>query len=214
MINAQKLLLCSASLLLALGIGLSQPSQALAHGALSMEGDTCVMQVGAYKVHFSGYAPQTRPSQEFCKDIPDAGKTVIAFDEIDKALRRMAMEVRIVRDDKRLGDSARYEHLGGKQDIETATLIYKPAEVYPRGNATVELDLVKGNYIGVVKLTDPESKQELVSVFPFAVGYGAGKEKIGWLIQALFILGAAGGAAYFMVVRPHRSTKALSEKVA
>jgi hypothetical protein len=214
MIHTRKLFICGACLLLALGAGSLQPPKALAHGALSMEGDTCVMKAGPYKVHFSGYAPETKPSQEFCEDIPDAGRSVIALDQVDKALRRMAMEVRILRDAKDLGVNARYEQLGGQQDIEAATLIHKAAEVYPRGNATVELDLVKGNYIGYVKLYDPETKGELVSVFPFAVGYGAGKEKLGWLIQAFFGLTAAGGAVYFIVVRPRRSAGKLSEKAA
>ena len=174
MINTRILLSCAAGIMFAAAVGWLQPHAALGHGALNMEGDTCVMKVGPYKVHFAGYSPETKPSQEFCEDIPDKGKAVIAFDQVEKALRRMSMEMRIVRDDRRLGANARYEQLGDQKSIEASTITYKAPEVYPRGNITVEINLDKGNYIGIVTFLDPETQQQLVSVFPFAVGYGAG----------------------------------------
>jgi hypothetical protein len=193
-------------MLLVMGAAILGPRVAFAHGALSMDGDTCVMKVGPYKIHFTGYAPETKPSQEFCEDIPDSGKAIIAFDQIDKALRRMSMEMRILRDDRRLGANAQYEQLGGEKEIETSTLVHRAPEVYGRGNLTVELDLAKGNYIGLVKMTDPETKQQFVSMFPFAVGYGAGRQSAIWFIEGLLALIGVGGAVYFIVLRPGRSS--------
>jgi hypothetical protein len=190
MTDANRCLSYGACILFALALGLLQPGSARARDVMS---HTCAMAVGPYQVQFTGYAPETRPSGEFCESIPYAGKTIIAFDQVDAILKRMAMEIRIVRDDRRLGAGARHDQLGDQRDIEAATLFYKGAEVYSSGNATAELAFDKGDYLGVVTLYDPVTRQKFASVFPFSVGYGGFPVSLSWLVRALFIMIVAAG---------------------
>jgi hypothetical protein len=214
MINAKIVLPYIASIAFVMAAGLLPPQAAFGRGALSMEGESCVLKIGPYKLHFTGYAPETKPSQDFCEDIPDAGRTVIAFNHAEKALRRMSMGMRIIRDDKHLGANARYEQLGDQKEIEASTLLYKAPEVYPRGNATVELNLDKGNYIGVVTLSDPETNQQFASAFPLGVGFGEEKRNRAFIIMAFLALIGVGGAVYFVALRPHSQSKPSQENIA
>ena len=56
-------------------------AQVQAHGGLALAEDMCVLTVGPYRMHFTGYQPLSQ-EEEFCEDIPEVGKTVIALDYI------------------------------------------------------------------------------------------------------------------------------------
>ena len=144
---------------------------AFAHGGVSMEDDVCVLRVGPYRAHFSGYQPQFRATQEFCEDIPELGQSIIVVDFIDPALRKHIVEFRVLRDAKNLGMNARYEQLGTADEIEAATLHRAAPDRYPRGTLTFEQTFdASGWYIGLFTATDPETGAVLHSVFPFRVG--------------------------------------------
>ena len=49
-------------------------------------------------MHFTGYQPEATQEKEFCEDIPATGRTVVALDYIEEALRPLPTEVRIIRD--------------------------------------------------------------------------------------------------------------------
>ena len=72
-------------------------TQVQAHGGLALADDMCVLTVGPYRMHFTGYQPLSQ-EEEFCEDIPEIGKTVIALDYIQEELRPLKTEVRIIRD--------------------------------------------------------------------------------------------------------------------
>jgi hypothetical protein len=40
--------------------GLCVTATACAHGGVSIEDDTCIMQIGPYRAHFTGYQPAAR----------------------------------------------------------------------------------------------------------------------------------------------------------
>lgn len=146
-------------------------ASAFAHGGVSMEDDVCVLRVGPYRAHFSGYQPQFRATQEFCEDIPELGQSIIVVDFIDPALRKQVVEFRVLRDAKGLGMKARYGQLGTADEIEAATLHRAAPDRYPRGTLTFEQDFdASGWYIGLFTATDPETGAVLHSVFPFRVG--------------------------------------------
>lgn len=169
-------------------------SPALAHGGVDMSGDVCVMKIGPYMVHFTGYQPERAVSKEFCEDIPYEGKAIIALDEVDKKLREMPFEFRVLKDVKKLGITAKLEQLGGQEEIEAATVSVHPFKVYPLGTLNFELDFAKGNYIGVASLKDAEANATHYSVFPFSVGYGlpfTWLQYVGIALSALLIVGAA-----------------------
>ncbi|MGH8611343.1 MAG: hypothetical protein ACREYF_04640 [Gammaproteobacteria bacterium] len=46
---------------------------AWAHGGVSIEEDKCVLKIGTFLMHFTGYQPESRGSEEFCEDIPNTG---------------------------------------------------------------------------------------------------------------------------------------------
>lgn len=146
-------------------------ASAFAHGGVSMEDDVCVLRVGPYRAHFSGYQPEFRATQEFCEDIPELGRSIIVVDFIDPALREHLVEFRVLRDVAGLGMNARYEQLGGADRIEAATLHRADTAQYPRGTLTFEHTFAEpGWYIGLFSATDPQTGQTLHSVFPFRVG--------------------------------------------
>lgn len=172
------------------------------------------MKIGPYKMHFTGYEPETKQSQEFCEDIPDAGRSIIVLDQVDKVMKRMDMDFRVVRDDKNLGVNAQYEQLGGQKDIEVSSVYYKDPQVYEHGTVTFDLQFDKGNYIGIVRINDPETKQSYVSIFPFSVGFGPARETRNLIIEVIGALSIAGAILYFTNTRHKSKVKPLPKQTA
>lgn len=140
------------------------------HGGVSMEDDTCIMRIGLFRAHFTGYQPETRATQEFCEDIPELGKAIIVVDFIDKALRGYQVEFRVLRDVHELGKRARIEDLGDAKAIDEATLFKLEPKTYPKGTLTFEQRFEQpGWYIGVLSARD-DAGHTVESVFPFQVG--------------------------------------------
>jgi len=141
------------------------------HGGVSMDDDMCMMRVGTYKAHFTGYQPESRATQEFCEDIPVVSKAIFVMDFIDDELRNMDVDFRVLRDVEAIGVTATLADLGTKQDIEKNTDFYSEAKRFPRGTMSVTIDFkAEGQYIGLVTAKNPETGREYTSVFPFSVG--------------------------------------------
>ncbi len=177
---------------LAWGLILLLPSlQVFAHGGVSLEEDVCVLRIGKYRAHFTGYQTERRATQEFCEDIPELGRAIMVIDFIDEDLRLMEVEFRILRDVAQLGNNARYEQLGSPADIEKATLLLREASQYPRGTIHVEQQFPEsGRFIGLVSARHPVSGERSVSVFPFSVGVRSYWKYLPWF---LLVLGICGG---------------------
>ena len=172
--------------------------RAIAHGGVSIEDDACILTVGTYRAHFSGYQPAIRASQEFCEDIPVASDAIIVLDFISNALRDMSIDFRIIRDVNNIGVEATYEDLGPHEEIEAATVAYVPATQYLNGNFSVDLKFEQsGSFIGILSATERMNNQTLVSVFPFSVGKTDWQTPIMWLIAVMLV----GGTACFIGLR-------------
>ena len=116
------------------------PQPVLAHGGLSIERDKCVLRVGTYLIHFTGYQPQETDTQEFCEDIPKTGKTIVALDYVDPSLQDVPVEVKILH----VVDDGRSDE---EQPVE---LSLAPAS-YPTGTIHFEHDFLEpGRYVGSV----------------------------------------------------------------
>jgi len=164
-------------------------SQAQAHGGLALAEDMCVLTVGPYRMHFTGYQPLSQ-EEEFCEDIPEIGKTVIALDYIQEELRPLKTEVRIIRD------------TGSEENLDAITVFHLPPKVYPSASITVEHTFPeKGKFVGLVTITG--GAQDYVSRFPFSVGEGRPTPKIA-IIAPVVVLVIAIGAFFFM--RSRRKT--------
>jgi len=141
------------------------------HGGVSMDDDMCLMRVGTYRAHFTGYQPESRATQEFCEDIPVVSKAIFVIDFIDDELRKMEVDFRVLKDVKAIGVKAVLADLGTKAEMEKNTIFYHERKRYPRGTMSPQFKFVEeGQYIGLVTAINPETGREYTSVFPFSVG--------------------------------------------
>lgn len=135
------------------------PGAVNAHGGLALAEDQCKLSLGSYWMHFTGYQPDSEGSKEFCEDIPDIGRTVVALDATDDVLRGMPIEVRLVRD------------TGDMSNLDAITILHMPPKVYSAGSVTFEYTFDKpGKFVGIV--TAMNGTEAIVSQFPFSVGSG------------------------------------------
>ena len=167
-------------------------SQVQAHGGLALADDICILTVGPYRMHFTGYQPLTQ-EEEFCEDIPEVGKTVIALDYIQEELRPLTTEVRIIRD------------TGSEENLDAITVYHLPPKVYPTASITVEHTFPeKGKFVGLVTVTG--GAEDYVSRFPFSVGEGRPTPKAA--IIAPIVLLIAVGAFIYMRRRKNQNQSA------
>lgn len=158
--------LYAATCVVAMGVG----EKAEAHGGVSMEDDICLMKLGPFRSHFTGYQPEKRSTQEFCEDIPETGNVVMVMDFMSDELRAMQTDFRIIRDVKKIGITATLEDLGAEEDIRKATVFYKEPSRYPHGTLSASYRFEgEGMFIGMVTATADDGTK-YVSVFPFSVG--------------------------------------------
>ena len=166
-------------------------SQVQAHGGLALADDMCVLTVGPYRMHFTGYQPLSQ-EEEFCEDIPEIGKTVIALDYIQEELRPLKTEVRIIRD------------TGSEENLDAITVFHLPPKVYPSASISVDHTFAeKGKFVGLVTVTG--GAQDYVSRFPFSVGEGRPTPKAAIIAPVVLVL-AVG--AFFLMRRKNKNNPA------
>ncbi len=178
-------------------LGTFVSTQVYAHGGLSMAEDMCKLTVGPYVMHFSGYQPESTQQKQFCEDIPATGHTIVVLDYIEKELRSLPAEVRIIKD------------TGSEDNLEANTVFHLPAKVYANGsidfNHTFEQP---GKFVGIVTVGE---KGEHVSKFPFSVG----EPKVFSKFLNIYMIPVAavlivGGIVFFMRDRGKSSQGATS----
>lgn len=167
---------CISKLALGLWVGMSflfASTTVLGHGGVSMEEDMCLIKIGPYSAHFTGYLPQARASQEFCEDIPVVTNAIFVLDFISDELRAMDVDFRIVRDVKNIGNKASYEDLGGPEAVEKASVFYEKPKTYSAGTLSIHYPFVeRGGYVGIIEAHHQATGLSYRSVFPFYVGGG------------------------------------------
>ena len=157
-------------------------TQVQAHGGLALADDMCILTIGPYRMHFTGYQPLSQ-EEEFCEDIPEIGKTVIALDYIQEELRPLTTEVRIIRD------------TGSEANLDEITVFHLPPKVYPTASITIDHTFPeKGKFVGLVTVSG--GPQEYVSRFPFSVGEGRPTPKIAIIAPIVLVV---AGVAFFMM---------------
>lgn len=160
---------------LVLTVGFSFTTQVQAHGGLSLAEDMCKLTIGPFTMHFTGYQPDSSQEKEFCEDIPATGRTVVALDYIEEALRPLPTEVRVIKD------------TGSEENLDSITILHMPAKVYSNGSINFEYDFKEpGKFIGLVTTG---VNQEHVSRFPFTVGEGRSNMPSGLVFAMAAALG-------------------------
>jgi len=166
---------------LILAVGFLFSTQIQAHGGLSMAEDLCKLTIGPYTMHFTGYQPDSSQEKEFCEDIPSTGRTIVALDYIEEALRPLPTEVRVIKD------------TGSEEDLDAITILHIPAKIYSTGSINFEHNFnVPGDFVGLVTVS---GDKEYVSRFPFAVGQGESYMPSGMVFA---MMAAAGVGAFFL----------------
>ena len=106
-------------------------SDAVAHGKVSLEEDSCMRQIGENMIHLSTYQPQYDEAGHYCTEIPLAGDAYLVVDLIDSALRNMPVSIKVVK--------------GSDKEGETVT--HLQANYYPDGVISGISKLEKGQYL-------------------------------------------------------------------
>jgi hypothetical protein len=139
-----------------MGVLLASVSSVHAHGGLSFEKDLCKLKIGSYLMHFTGFLPEKTGSKEFCEDIPQTGRAIVVLDYVDVELRKMPVEIRIIKD------------TGDESKLDDITAYHRAAKVYPNGSIDFELTFgTPGKFIGIVSVGDGGQQ---IARFPFEVG--------------------------------------------
>ena len=175
--------------LLALTLLLLLPgTDARAHGGQTMEEDECKFRLGAYLIHFTGYQPERRLGEEFCKLIPETGRTILVFDAFDDELRRTEIAVRVVED---IGT--------GTADDDRAPLVASVGpESFTDGTISLQHEFpATGDFVGIVTVaTGNDPHDTYTGRFRFSVGTGSG---FSWQLTQLVIwVSLFGVGLYFL----------------
>jgi hypothetical protein len=172
-----------------------------AHGGVSIEFDTCVLKIGSYRMHLTGYQPETSGGEEFCEDIPATGNAIIVLDYVDDPLRDMMAGLRVIEKDSWTAAQS------PSGDDQAKTILEVPPKLYKAGSVKIERRFDKpGYFVGFV--TAEKGQEKLVSRFPFSVGYGKGAMSTAggggyamFGIIALVLVAGAGGTFYYLKQR-------------
>ena len=160
------------------------PGCLFGHGGVVVEEDLCVIDIGPFRAHFTIYQPQTRASEEFCEEVPDLGETIFAMDYLHDSLRHVPVGFRIIRDVNDRRSYARLEDIQAIDDLEAATIFFRPPAVEPGGSVSVSHEFSEsGWYIGIVTARHPTMDTLYTAVFGFHVG-GTGFGYWPWLLLA------------------------------
>ncbi len=142
-------------------------------------------------MHFAGYQPNSQ-QKEFCEDIPERGRTIVALDYFSPELRQMEVELRVIRNS---GKSS-----AESNNVDAITEIYLPPQKRPTGTFNFEHNFEEGNYVGLLKLRDESG--EHISRFPFAVGQVSMQHTTHLALMFLMLL--VGGGVAIWVSRARR----------
>jgi hypothetical protein len=169
---------------------LGAPVVANAQHGHELAADTCVLHMGPYKMYFNSYQPDLYYDRQFCQEIPGIGNTVLVLDFVERELRSIPVEVRIIRD------------TGSEQDLESITLVHFPPKVYPTGSIDVKHNFDQpGKFVGLVSMGD---KQEHLSRFRFSVGETGAVSHLTHYMVILLPLGVAIAIAVYYGLRDRR----------
>ncbi len=175
--------------MLVLGVPLSVQAQ----HTHELEKNFCILKVGPYGMHLTGYQPDLAGGKENCGEVPGTGRTVLVLDYIEGELRSLPVEVRVIKD------------TGSEQDLQAITVLHLPPKVYPGGFVNFEYTFDQpGKFVGLVTVG---GKQEHVARFPISIGESGVISHFMHYIMVIVPLAAiAGGAAIFFFLRGRRKT--------
>jgi hypothetical protein len=165
-----------------------------AHGGVAVEFDTCVVELGKYRMHFTAYQ-QATGGQENCWDLPAPGHTILVFDLVETEMRSKPVELRVVE----AGEG------GDFAPGNVRTIASLPTGVYPTGTINMEASFEPNRrYMAVLTMGDT---RPLILKAPIQVVETTGGTNPLLIVLAL---GAVGGAVFFILrMRQRQQTEAV-----
>ena len=186
-------------LMLTLLILATPGTRLMAGGGLVLEADKCILEIEFYSAHFTVYQPEGSGNKQFCRDLPDIGKTIFVLDYLHKSLQEVPVDFRIIKNTTGQGRFAKLKNLEQIKDLENSTVFYQPPLIQSNASLKVEYEFVEqGEYIGIVTAGHPELDTIYTAVFPFEVG---AKNYIVW-IRNFALLALVAVLIYRRFVRP------------
>lgn len=125
-----------------------------AHRTSSEVLDSCQIQVGAERVHFTAYTPTFTKNKEYCKAIPNIGPTNLVFDYEGKQLRHISVEFEVTK------------------EPEGTRVFYQEPKKIVTGTVNGLVNFSKygpGDYLAHITIVDKDDK--LDTHLPFTVGF-------------------------------------------
>ncbi len=172
----------------ALALALTWSQCALGHGGVVAEEDVCLLKMGFLQAHFTLFLPETRGSEEFCEDLPEAGRALFVVEYLHETMKEMPIDFRIITDDQGFGIFANWDDVRSIADLDAQTVYYRPLANEPTGLVTASHTFDEpGGYIGVVVAENPANGKAYNAVFYFEVG-NAG---YGYIPLFIGLIGAA-----------------------
>lgn len=167
---------------------------AYAHGGAAIEFDTCVVELGKYRMHFTAYQ-QATGGEENCWDLPTPGRTILVFDLVETEMRSKPVELRIVE----AGQG------GDFTPGNVRTVASLPTNVYPTGTINLEASFEpEKRYIAVLTMSDT---RPLILKAPIqVVGKGGGTNP---LLMVLALAAVAGAVFFVLKSRQKHQTEAV-----
>lgn len=143
----------------------------VAHGGVVEEDDICVIKVNFLRAHFKVYQPETSGLEQYCEDLPAAADSIFVMEYQHDALSEMAVDFRIIRDVTGLGRFARLQDVEAIDDIDSATVFYRPPVIEPDVYTVNHSFAEEGAFVGIVSARHLTTGKVYTAVFPFEVGF-------------------------------------------
>ncbi len=156
---------------MALALALTSSQPALGHGGVVAEEDLCLLKMGFLQAHFTLFLPDSHGSEEFCEEVPRAGRALFVVEYLHEMMKEMPIEFRVVRDEQGFGIFANWDDVTSIPDLDAQTVFHRPLAAEPTGWVAVSHTFEEtGGYIGVVVAENPANGKIYNSVFYFEVG--------------------------------------------
>lgn len=146
-------------------------STAGAHGSVTPDEDQCLIRIGYYSAHFKIYMPQKRGHVQYCEDLPAAGESVFVMEYGHSGLGEVPIDFRIIRNITGQGSFTRLNHIREIADLDTHTVFHLPAVAQPDVFTAMHDFEERGEFVGIVSVTEPVTGKTYTAVFPFEVGF-------------------------------------------
>jgi hypothetical protein len=158
-------------LILSAALLLFPAARSEAGGGLVLQDDACILWIDFYSVHLTAYQPESSGNEQFCRELPDTGKTIFVLDYLHQSLKEVPVDFRIIRDVTGQGRFVKLKHVEALDDIEQYTVFYQPPTV--RADASLQADYnfgEEGLFVGIVTAGHPTMDTIYTAVFPIEVG--------------------------------------------